>query len=358
MERLLAIYIGALCEEAPDGSTLRDYLCLLDALSVLCPFAEPVRLGLYVLPIRGPSRFYGGETAVLETVTATVRDVVGHEVSLGIADGLFCAEIAARQRLVVPPGATVSFRRAQPLGALGREDLVTTCRRLGLHTVGSFADLSSARVAERFNKHALVLHRVARGELSELATQRDQKLARRLGLLRGESQPHDEQMGFFGQRSGDVRAHAAAHRVVGRLGAEAIVVASLRGGRVPEDRATLVPWGSPVREARDDAPWPGQLRAPSPVTTLHERVSVQLRDADDESVRMGSRGLFRAAPRTLVFKNQVRRDVVWHAGPWPSVERWWGPGRRRAHLQLVLATGEAVLLVAESSRWWLVGIYD
>jgi nucleotidyltransferase/DNA polymerase involved in DNA repair len=358
MERLLAIYIEALCEEAPDGSTLRDYLALLDALSVLCPFTESVRLGLYVLPIRGPSRFYGGEGAVLEAVAATAHEVVGHEASLGIADGLFCAELAARERLLVPPGSTTSFRRAQPLRVLGREDLVSTCRRLGLHTVGSFADLESARVAERFNKHALALHRVARGELSELATQRDLKLARRLGQLRGESEPQDEQMGFFGQRSGDLRAHAAAHRVRGRLGPEAVVVASLRGGRVPEDRATLVPWGSPVNEARDDAPWPGQLRAPSPATTLHARVRVELRDADDQPVRMGSRGLFRTSPRTLLFKNLVRRDVVWHAGPWPSVERWWGLSRRRAHLQLVLASGEAVLLVAESGRWWLVGIYD
>jgi protein ImuB len=213
-------------------------------------------------------------------------------------------------------------------------------------------------VAERFNKHALGLHRVACGEVGELATQRDPKLARRLGHLRGESEPQNEQMGFFGQRIGDERAHAAAHRVRTRLGAEAIVVASLRGGRVPEDRATLVPWGSLINESRDDAPWPGQLRAPSPATTLHERVSVELRDAHDKPVRMGSRGLFRSNPTVLIFKNQVRREVVWHAGPWPSVERWWGPARRRAHLQLVLATGEAVLLVAESSRWWLVGIYD
>jgi protein ImuB len=358
VERLLAISVGALCEEEPDGSTLRDYLSLFDALSVLCPFSEAVRLGLYVLPVRGPSRFYGGEAAVIDMVAHTVHDVVGHEVSLGIADGLFCAELAAAQSVVVPPGATSTFRRSQPLAVLGREDLVTTCRRLGLHTVGSFADLERARVAERFNKHALGLHRVACGEVGELATQRDPKLAVRIGHLRGESEPQNEQMGFFGQRIGDDRAHAAAHRVRTRLGAEAIVVASLRGGRVPEDRATLVPWGSPINESRDDAPWPGQLRAPSPATTLHERVSVELRDAQDKPVRMGSRGFFRSNPTTLLFKNQVRREVVWHAGPWPSVERWWGPARRRAHLQLVLATGEAVLLVAESSRWWLVGIYD
>jgi protein ImuB len=213
-------------------------------------------------------------------------------------------------------------------------------------------------VAERFNKHALQLHRVARGELSELATQRDPKLATRLGHLRGENAQGDEQMGFFGQRVGDDRAHAAARRLGCRLGAEAVLVASLRGGRAPEDRATLVPWGSPVSEVRDDAPWPGQLRAPSPATSLRTPARVQLRDEQDQAVRMGSRGLFSTSPRALVLANQVRRDVTWFAGPWPSVERWWGLGRRRAHVQLVLASGEAVLLVAESGRWWLVGIYD
>ena len=56
MEQLLAIWVEPLALEQPDGSTLRDTLVLLDALSVLCPFTEVVRLGLYVLPLRGPSR--------------------------------------------------------------------------------------------------------------------------------------------------------------------------------------------------------------------------------------------------------------------------------------------------------------
>jgi nucleotidyltransferase/DNA polymerase involved in DNA repair len=359
VERLLAIHVEALSEEAPDGSTLRDYLALLGALSILCPFTEPVRLGLYTLPIRGPGRFFGGEEAVLDVVAHTVRDVVGHEASLGIADGLFCAEIAARGRVLVAPGTTDSFRRAQPLGALGRKDLVTTCRRLGLHTVGSFADLERARVAERFNTHALVLHRVARGELGELPTQRDRKLGQRLARQRGEGERRDEQVGFFGGRgAGDDRAHEAAHRVRRRLGASAVMVASLCGGRVPEDRATLVPWGSPASSARDSAPWPGQLRAPSPATTLQHRVVVQLRDDADKAVVMGSRGFLSADPTTLLFSSQIRRDVVWYAGPWPSLEQWWGTSRRRAHLQLVLGSGEAVLLACESRHWWLVGIYD
>jgi len=356
VERLLCVHVEALAEEAPDGSTLRDYSSLLDALSLLCPFTEPVRLGLYVLPVRAPSRFFGGEAAVLDVVAAAVRDVTGHDASLGVADGLFCAEIAARERVNVAPGATPSFRRRQPLAVLGREDLVTTCRRLGLHTVGAFADVAPARVAERFNKNAVVLHQVARGELSELVGQRDPKLARRLGRLRGEALA-DEQLGFFGQRGDDDRAYAAARRVQSRLGTDAVVVASLRGGRVPEDRATLVPWGSPALAARDDAPWPGQLRSPSPATTLRVRQGVQLLDGNAEMVAVGSRGLLSARPRTLLA-GQACRDVIWHAGPWPSLEGWWGRSRRRAHLQVLLAGGEAALLAAESGRWWLVGLYD
>ncbi len=359
MERLLALWIETLGEERPDGSALRDYLAILDALMVLCPFTEPVRLGLFVLPIRAPSRFFGGETAVLDAVRQSVRDLIGCEPSLGVADGLFCAELAAREGVVLPVGATDHFRRAQPISVLGRKDLTTTCRRLGLHTVGSFADLSPAHVAERFSAPIAELHRVARGELSELKTQRDATLARRLRVERGESEMTSEQMGFFGQRgAGDDRAQAAVYRVRQRLGVDAVMVASLRGGRAPEDRASLVPFGSPEPPTAETAPWPGQLRAPAPAMTLRHRVAVQLIDQRGDPIRVGSRGFLSAEPTSLLFSNRVRHEVAWYAGPWPLVERWWVLDRRRAHVQVVLAHGEAVLLVAELDRWWIVGVYD
>ena len=135
-------------------------------------------------------------------------------------------------------------------------------------------------------------------------------------------------------------------------------MASLRGGRVPEDRATLVPWGSPLVEEGTKAPWPGQIRSPSPATTLAHPVAVRLVDQHDTPVLMGARGMLSGEPATLLLTHYARRTVLWHAGPWPLVERWWVLGRRRAYLQVVLALGEAVLLVAESGRWWLVGIYD
>ncbi len=83
MERLLAVWVPVLGDESPDGATLRTYLALLDALSVLCPFTEPVRLGLYCLPVRGPSRFFGGEGAVLDAVATTVHRRRGRRVATG-----------------------------------------------------------------------------------------------------------------------------------------------------------------------------------------------------------------------------------------------------------------------------------
>ena len=359
MERLLVIGVDPLASESLDGATLRHSLALLDALYVLCPFTELVRLGLYALPVRGPSRFFGGEWAVLDAVRATVRDVVGYEPALGIGEGLFCGELAARANVVLAPGESDQFRRAQSLDVLGRRDLATVGRRLGLHTVGSFADLAPARVAERFNRHACQLHRVARGELSELPSQRDPRLGERLSRLRGESAPRDEQIGFFGQRgAGDERAEAAAHRVRRRLGPDAVVVATLCGGRLPQDRATLVPWGSPLARRVDAAPWPGQLGTPSPATTLAHPVAVRVRGKGDVSVRVDARGSLNTEPTSVLFSSRSPHDVLWYAGPWPTVERWWALARRRAHLQVVLDSGQAVLLCAEAGKWQLVGIYD
>lgn len=359
MERLLAVWVEALGDEAPDGSTLRATLDLLDALDALCPYTEAVRLGLFALPLRGPSRFFGGDDAVLRRVHQCVCEVIGVEPALGVGEGLFSAELAARQRVVVPVGRGDAFRRAQPLAALGRRDLATTGERLGLRTVAAFADLDPARVAERFDRGALVAHRVARGELAELEGQRDPRLAARLAALRGVASGPAEQRGFFGQRSaGDDRAEIAAHRVRRRLGAEAVCVARLRGGRGPEDRATLVPWGAPEASAVDSAPWPGRLEAPSPATTLMRPVPLQVRDGENRPVVLGTRGTLSGPPASVVFATPLRRDIVWYAGPWPLVERWWSRRRRRAHLQVVLAGGEALLVATEAGRWWLVGVYD
>ncbi len=66
----------------------------------LCPWVHPVRLGVGALPARGPARFFGGE----EAVVSRLAGIVDEEATVGVADGLFAATLAARSGLIVPPG--------------------------------------------------------------------------------------------------------------------------------------------------------------------------------------------------------------------------------------------------------------
>jgi hypothetical protein len=358
MERLVALWTPLLSDEGDQGQNARTFLVLLDELTAMCPFADPVRFGLVVLPLRGPSRFFGGEEIVLEHVRATAARV-SSRVHLGVADGLFGAASAARSDVVVPAGQSDEFRRSLPIGALQRRELATVARRLGLHTVGSFADLASARVAERFGRDALHVHRVARGEEAELRGLRDLRLARRLAILRGDNESHEVQAGFFGDHlDADRRAAAVAHRVRQRLGPASVVTGSLRGGRTPAERATLVAWGAPGPASNEsDEPWPGRIPAPSPATTFSHPIAVNLLDQAKKPVRVDPRGLLSAPVSEVLFERGLSRAVQWTAGPWPTLERWWSVRRRRAYLQ-VLTGHEALLVYAENSRWWLAGIYD
>jgi len=358
MERLLALEVPALAVEAADGSTLRRTLALHDALTLLCPFTDVVRCDLFVLPLRGPSRFFGGEERVLAAVAEAVRTVLGVEGRLGVGDGLVVAALAARDGVVLAPGESASWFAAQPLAVLGHRGLTRSGPRLGFYTVGDFARVAPARVAERFDATVRHLHRVARGETNEWPGLRDPRVAPRLATLRHGTAHYDEQLGFFGQRgAAELRVDEAARRVRHRLGPDGVRVAYLRPGRRPEDRGELRPWGAPVPARDAQAPWPGGLPGPAPVTTLTRPVAVDLCDGEGRPVVYGRRGTLNTTPVTVVLGSR-RESISWWAGPWPLVERWWESPRRRAHAQLVCGSGMALLVAAEAGRWWLVGIYD
>ena len=359
MERLLAVWLPAWSEERPDGAALRVLSDAFDALFQICPFVEPLRLGLLVLPVRGPSRFFGGDDALFDVVRSALTRVTDTPIHLGVAEGLFCADLAAQQNIIVAPGETTIFRRRQPIEVLGRRDLTTTCRRLGIHTLGEFAALTPSHVAERFSGPVRVLHRVARGDLPEMSGQRDARIREQLQRLRGEQARAPEQIGFFGQRSaGDDRAHDAAHRVRSRLGDDGVLVAHVQSGRTPDDQAALVPWDAPRGATPNGAPWPGHFGAPAPTTALRHHVSVSLCDDHNVPITLNIRGQLSAPPAVLFVDRTRARAVRWYAGPWPLVERWWGSPRRRAYVQVLLDEGEAFLLTIEGGRWWLTGIYD
>jgi protein ImuB len=86
------------------------------AVTALAPRIEVVRPGVCALPVRGPARFYGGEQS-LRTLVAKAVTATGFDCGVGIADGLFTAELAAR----VGADATGPTGRADRPGGDGQD---------------------------------------------------------------------------------------------------------------------------------------------------------------------------------------------------------------------------------------------
>ncbi len=177
------------------------------------------------------------------------------------------------------------------------------------------------------------------------------------------------QLGFWGGETlVDERILRAVARVQGTLGASAVSVPEVRGGRSPADRVVRVPVDavdltSPRPAARPDhvtEPWPGRVPAPAPATVLAEPEPVEVVDAAGRPVGVTGRAEVTAAPARLTRSGQRPQAVVGWAGPWPVDERWWDPvrHRRRARFQVVEESGVAHLLAVESGRWWLEATYD
>lgn len=126
---------------------------------------EVVRPGLLAVVAHGPARHLGGEQALVTKLQETVSWTVD-EVAVGIADGAFAAEQAARRAVVVPAGSSAEFLADLPIGTLdafGDSALVDVLRRLGIWTLGGFAALPARDVAARFGPAGALAHRQAGG---------------------------------------------------------------------------------------------------------------------------------------------------------------------------------------------------
>ncbi len=360
---MAVLWFPGLSNEGPRGDEARAFSEALEIIGEHCPFVGPVRLGLAALPARAPSRFYGGEEAVLDLLRdelGAFAERVGTAVRLGIADGLFAGVMAAREEVLVPPGCTPQFLAPFPVSVLRRAELAVLTQRLGLSTLGWFASLPEDRVLERFGNDGVHCHRVARGEIGDLEGIRDPRIGARLRCLH-EVAPSTAQPSFFGGTSlADERAARAAIRLQQRFGPTMVQVARVRPGHDPADRAELVPFGSRPPELADTtAPWPGGLPAPSPTTVFSPPVPVRLTDPAGAPVEVSARGLLTAVPDRCIIAGESRQfGIVAWAGPWPLTTRWWDLRRARARLQVLTDAGVGLLLAAERGGWLLLGRYD
>ncbi|HZI97286.1 MAG TPA: DNA polymerase Y family protein [Actinomycetales bacterium] len=133
------------------------------AVESFTPRVELEVPGRLTFPTRGPSRYFGGDEALSERIRAAVRSDGVTDVRVGIADGRFTARLAARVDAVVAPGASAEFLASRPIDTLGLPDLTGLLTRLGLRTLGAFAELAEPVVLARFGEPGARAHRWACG---------------------------------------------------------------------------------------------------------------------------------------------------------------------------------------------------
>jgi protein ImuB len=193
------------CPDWPDPGTesgARAFEPVVAAVEELCPRVEVLHPGACAIGARGPARYFGGEEALARKIIAAVARC-GFACQVGVADGMFAAQLAARApqpetlvaarepalvaarepaldaarepaldaarepaldaALIVAPSETPAFLAPRPVGSLEDPELVGLLPRLGIRTLGEFAALSAAEAGNRFGAQGALAHRLARG---------------------------------------------------------------------------------------------------------------------------------------------------------------------------------------------------
>jgi protein ImuB len=139
---------------------------VVKSVMALAPLVEVFEPGTCMVPTLGPARYYGGDQAlvrqVLKVVSSAAHDL-GGICQIGIADGAFSARLAAKSSTIVAVGESANFLDPLSVDVLQRPDLASLLKRLGIHTLGQFAELKETDVSARFGPDGAAAHRLARG---------------------------------------------------------------------------------------------------------------------------------------------------------------------------------------------------
>lgn len=150
----------------------RAFAPLITAIEEAAPGVQVLEPGLCALHAKGPARYYGGEAAAATVVSGAIASLSVADARIGVADGVFAAEQAARcgtraaePMRIVPAGRAAEFLAPLSVAALegdvaGVADLFA---RLGVQTLGHVADLGVDRLTERFGARGARLHSLATG---------------------------------------------------------------------------------------------------------------------------------------------------------------------------------------------------
>jgi protein ImuB len=141
------------------------------AVESVAPGVEILRSGVVACPARGPRRYFKTEIAAAEKIVDVV-EALDVECSVGVADVLAVAVLAAHRGIIVPAGRSAEFCAPLPITELARDPAISPPERaaladllirLGITTAGAFAAMPEGKVATRFGADGVQAHRLARG---------------------------------------------------------------------------------------------------------------------------------------------------------------------------------------------------
>ena len=152
----------------------RRFAPVLAAIERLVPGVDPLRPGLCAMRGRGPSRYYGGEAAAARALIGLASELGLEGARVGVADGLFAAEQAARAASgdpgveapsegvrIVAAGGSPAFLGPLPVTRAAAPAFAEVLHGLGIRTLGAFSALPEEAVRERFGAEGVAAHRRA-----------------------------------------------------------------------------------------------------------------------------------------------------------------------------------------------------
>ncbi|WP_285725713.1 DNA polymerase Y family protein [Psychromicrobium xiongbiense] len=144
----------------------RGFEPVIAAVEQVIPGVQTIRPGTCVVRAQGPARYFGGEREAAHMLLHSAEELSGSIARVGVADGIFAAEQAARLAQdirIIAPEASPAFLASLRLDVLQQPELTLVLEQLGLRTLGDFAALEQISVRERFGADGAQAHLLARG---------------------------------------------------------------------------------------------------------------------------------------------------------------------------------------------------
>ncbi len=340
-----------LVEPRRPADEARAFEPVLVGLEELAAGVQPLRPGVCAIRARGLAAYYGGEEEAALWLLDRLDELGIPRARIGVADGVFTAEQAARrggsQRIrIVPEGDAAAFLAPLPIAVLDDVAVVTLLRRLGVHTLGDFAALGAGDVRDRLGEQGARLHALAGGRDSRPVLARVPPDDLECSI---DFEPAIERIDqvAFGMR-------ALADRFIAGLTAARLVCTSLRVELEAERgelsaRTWLHPRSFSASDAVDRVRWQLQGGA-SEVGLASGLVSVRLIPVGIDSIGNHEEGLFGGGPDERIHHALSR--VQGMLGRTGVLTGAIGGGRGPADRRTLVPWGERLVHEREPAPPW------